>query len=745
MAPLLTAALAFQKALDGPFDKKHGSGLEQGIGKSITDATATMMRLQDTTNNALAAPDSIGNLRLSRASLFIEVSRLNDQIRAGKDLPFSQDSVEHWVAGLFQCTWKIIVKADSFLHDLFGTHDVAVWITPDTACENLAYPEQAGVRKHNESRLIDTGTIRLITMKKGHMDRKAPVPQWGQPSTSTNLQWLSDDGREAGGLGQRVPLSVHDTHHLGGQHPERLSMATAYQPMVGPSPGPSRAPLRHSMGLLHPVHIRISGAAHGCMGTPELGAAQDLNNGGDCCEQPTSLPHHLQSPTFSHALFARAEITHGTLPTLVQYLLNCECRSKKEWFGFAFFLTFPLFCTPVELLDSLIDQFNLAQSIREGGDNRVLSRICQALKLWLETYWVPDTNHEVLERISFFVRESVHPVFPSSANLLLEITKGLRVSHCIPQTSVSPTLKQPSEQQCVGAQSFTLKVIEGNKSNRRRKPSMSDLSGPHLAHQITVKQMELLRAILPQEFLACRWMHGKAPNIAAMSRLTNNISNWVSATILSEPNAKVRGSIIGKWTQVAHQLFQLRNFDGLVAVVCGLTNTPVYRLHASWDAISSSDRESFHSLLTAVDPSQNYRALRGMAEHFPKPRLPFLGAYLTELVFIDSRFQPTKEFGTQLPGNTPLPTDCKVINWEKYARTAWAIKRILDSRDEFDIEPDLQVQAWIDNELYRLGSQGREDLEESLYQRSLALEPRTSNQGNKRSIKTLVSRAFLAR
>ncbi|KAF5575801.1 Ras guanine-nucleotide exchange Cdc25p [Fusarium pseudocircinatum] len=100
-----------------------------------------------------------------------------------------------------------------------------------------------------------------------------------------------------------------------------------------------------------------------------------------------------------------------------------------------------------------------------------------------------------------------------------------------------------------------------------------------------------------------------ASNVVATCRLTNGISNWVKESILPEAEPKSRCRVIERWILIARHLFQLSNFDGLVAVTSGLDDSSVLRLKLSLDAVSVQAKESFRSLRRIVDPSENRKTL----------------------------------------------------------------------------------------------------------------------------------------
>ncbi|KAF8562030.1 hypothetical protein P879_11704 [Paragonimus westermani] len=72
-----------------------------------------------------------------------------------------------------------------------------------------------------------------------------------------------------------------------------------------------------------------------------------------------------------------------------------------------------------------------------------------------------------------------------------------------------------------------------------------------------------------------------------------------------------------------------------MAIVSGLQIQCVYRLAATWAALSSRDRNTFRKLSELFSQEQNYTGLRTAFENTRLPCIPYLGLYLSDLTFID--------------------------------------------------------------------------------------------------------------
>ncbi|RKL20891.1 hypothetical protein BFJ72_g14992 [Fusarium proliferatum] len=439
-------------------------------------------------------------------------------------------------------------------------------------------------------------------------------------------------------------------------------------------------------------------------------------------------------------VFARAEITHCSLAALVKNLIYCEDKAKSAQFESAFFLTWELCCTASELLSALVHQFDLSQFAQESDGNRIRFRVCHLVKCWLQDYWDPRTDERVLASINIFLRQQVHPFLPQVSPLLLDLVQKARLSSASkqlrPSTNDYTKCEHGQDDSASGPRIFPL--------DQDDDWSIANISPECLASQITVKQMTLFCAIRPQELLKGRWMVNKAsdaPNIAALYHLTNNICNWVKESILTETDCKARSLITEKWILTANYMFQMGNFEGLVAITSGLDDSSIARLEGSWHQVSLLASEMLQSLKRLIDPSGNRKTLRTLSSALPKPHLPFLGAYLTELIITEGMFEEVKRTEVEDPAG---PKN-KLINWEKCVRLAFIIKLVVDSQKPFPIVPDDKLQEWIESRVSNRRCKTQDCLQRTYYDRSRLLEPAEKSPKHQRSFRSLFLTAVRSR
>jgi len=119
------------------------------------------------------------------------------------------------------------------------------------------------------------------------------------------------------------------------------------------------------------------------------------------------------------------------------------------------------------------------------------------------------------------------------------------------------------------------------------KRTLLDIHPRELARQLTLMERALLVAIPPSECLRQQWTgqdrHKNAPNITRFIDHFNHINQIISSTIVQVADKKRRADALQSFIELAENLLDLNNFNGVSEVYSGLTATPVYRLKQTWE------------------------------------------------------------------------------------------------------------------------------------------------------------------
>jgi hypothetical protein len=231
-----------------------------------------------------------------------------------------------------------------------------------------------------------------------------------------------------------------------------------------------------------------------------------------------------------------------------------------------------------------------------------------------------------------------------------------------------------------------------------------------LARQLTLIEHDLYRSIQPSEFFRCGWSRrGKeqsSPNVLAMVQRFNQVSQWVAHEILRGADPKARARRIEFWLELARELEQLNNFNGITEILAGIDNSAVYRLKRTWQHVSGKLQKVYDTLKATVSTSNAYKAQREALHLCRPPCVPYLGVYLTDLTFIeDGNKDDVEHRGAAL------------VNFRKRRLLAAVLSEIqIYQQTPYCLMPIPAVQL-------HLMSQKPPNNEE-LYQLSLLIEPR---------------------
>lgn len=450
-------------------------------------------------------------------------------------------------------------------------------------------------------------------------------------------------------------------------------------------------------------------------------------------EEVEDVESKLLAKTYAHELMFNKEgqVTGGSLPALVERLTTHE-STPDAMFVSTFFLTFRLFCTPVQLAEALIDRFDYVGSSPDIA-SPVRLRVNNVFKGWMESHWRADADGEALLLVKAFATEKLSVVLPSAGVRLQALAERVTSSDgsLVPRLVSSMGKTNTASPYAPPDTPLAAPVISRSQLNSLNSwktggscPTILDFEPLEVARQLTLRQMGIFCAIMPEELLGSQWMKKNgvgAPNVKAMTALSTDLSNLVADTILQYNEVKKRAAVIKQWIKVAHQCLELNNYDSLMAIICSLNSSTITRLRRTWEFVSPKRREMLKTLQAIVEPANNNKVLRGrLHDHIP-PCLPFLGMFLTDLTFVDIGNPPTK----QLANGCSEDGGLTVINFDKHTRTA----RIIGELQRFQIPYRLvevsELQDWLQDQIQRMHeSSDQANAQVTYYRKSLLLEPR---------------------
>ncbi|ORX86461.1 ras GEF [Anaeromyces robustus] len=248
------------------------------------------------------------------------------------------------------------------------------------------------------------------------------------------------------------------------------------------------------------------------------------------------------------------------------------------------------------------------------------------------------------------------------------------------------------------------------------------------ARQLTLIESEYYKSVTGTECLDQIWGSKRKkefkhetdvldyPNVTRMINHTNQLTTWVASCILNSENLKERENTLKYFTILANECYKINNFNGVTAIVAGLSMGPVYRLHNTWRLFQEKNKELNEIYITISDlvspkgQYSNYRKKLKELDDKKEEIMPFLGVYFTDLTFVEL-------------GNEDYIDKALNINFEKRRKVAKIINDIKHYQTKnFTFVPVKPIQDFIIN-LDKYENQPHYT-EDELYDLSLKYEPR---------------------
>ncbi|KAJ7644234.1 ras guanine nucleotide exchange factor domain-containing protein [Roridomyces roridus] len=426
-------------------------------------------------------------------------------------------------------------------------------------------------------------------------------------------------------------------------------------------------------------------------------------------------------------------IVGATIDVLVEKMTPHDSLVDPA-FSAVFFLTFRLFSSPLELVDTIIRRYNLLppngismedlQLWQQRKGIPVRLRVSNFIKIWVDIYWRPGVDDVALEPLATFTDEGLGMMFPGPAQRIQDLIELRRQTS---QSVTSPmnertrdpgmSINPPSASVPIGEiprPIMTKTLLANLRSKNFAAVAITDFDPLELARQLTIMECNLYCCIQPVEVLETGQDGATPPtNVRAVSSLSTAITGWVAESILVEPDIKKRAHLIKFFIKVADRCTLLNNYSTPRSMLAALDSSTISRLHQTWLGLPQKNRSQLESLRRLADHSRNYHEYRTRLRNTAPPAVPFLGLYLTDVTFCRE--------GNPSHRPSPMNADKKLLNFNKYHKLA----RIVQDMQRFQVPYQLrgipEVQEYLTGAFEISRHHG--DLQD-LYRRSLLVEPK---------------------
>ncbi|KAI1898509.1 hypothetical protein AGOR_G00073080 [Albula goreensis] len=329
----------------------------------------------------------------------------------------------------------------------------------------------------------------------------------------------------------------------------------------------------------------------------------------------------------------------------------------------------------------------LLKSQEENCTAELRTRICHLVKYWISEFPAEfDLNPELAEQIK-------------GLKDLLTLEGNERQSRLIDIESV-PSYEWKRQ--------VTQRVPSVSK---KRKMSLlfDHLDSCELAEHLTYLEYKSFCKILFQDYHSFV-MHGCTVDNPILERfitLFNSVSQWIQLMVLSKPTAPQRAAVISHFIRVAQKLLQLQNFNTLMAVVGGLSNSSISRLKDTQSHISSETNKVFNNLTELVTSCGNYSQYRRRFSECVGFRFPILGVHLKDLIAVHVALPDWAD---------PEKTRVNLVKTQQLYAILQELALIQTTPPRIDANTDLLNLLTVSLDQYHT--------EEEIYQLSLQREPR---------------------
>ncbi|KAI9302957.1 ras guanine nucleotide exchange factor domain-containing protein [Cunninghamella echinulata] len=468
--------------------------------------------------------------------------------------------------------------------------------------------------------------------------------------------------------------------------------------------------------------------------------------------------------------------------------LTCHENPPDTLFLRTFFYNFRLFTEPKILAKKLIDRFNLkppthpetkeplsAEEEKIWEDDvhvPIQLRVFFMLKNWFESYYDGSQDKEAAQLLLAFSKTDMEIGMRSHAKRMTELielklmttttgtetvkrknsTCSIDLSHeniTITTSGIlpipSPTSSTPirnvlrralsnhnNYQQSINSYHHHLQDLHINNSTQSSTISIYRMDPQEIANQLTLLESALFYKVPPNELMVThKKKNSPAMHVKAMVQQSTLMAYWITNTILGEIDTKIRVMVIKFWIKVADACLQLNNFNTLMTIRCALNSAGIARLKKTWDSVmrSTKYKSMYNTINNVADSDRNFAVYRKCLKNAVAPGIPFLGIFLSDVIFIDEGNLDhrsncnSSSTTTMATASTAKDNNKMLINFDKYKRMTQMLDQTIIRFQQVPYYKLKEIKE-IQHYLVDCIEAGNESNEELIYSKSLEIEPR---------------------
>eukprot|EP01117_Protostelium_nocturnum_P014287 TRINITY_DN5431_c0_g2_i1.p1 TRINITY_DN5431_c0_g2~~TRINITY_DN5431_c0_g2_i1.p1 ORF type:complete len:1630 (-),score=636.68 TRINITY_DN5431_c0_g2_i1:93-4982(-) len=318
----------------------------------------------------------------------------------------------------------------------------------------------------------------------------------------------------------------------------------------------------------------------------------------------------------------RCRVIGGDLESLIRFVLSeLEGKEDQEDHNEVILLTIRSLLNPQTLFIQLERQYEeMGREISIGKAlsdelKRRMEENQRRIALWIQL-WTKKYFHDFREDPKLFKRLE---------SFVQRITDRNELGSEILQDSLHTVRSELSKPE--PPPPFVRRKIEmSEEENTRVNYEIFNHSPSQLALQLTLLEFNLVSRIKPNEFLKRSWKKNAAPNLEQWILWSEGTRDWISTVLLESPAESVL-NLAEYFSNVALEMFRLRNFNGSHSILAGFRDPDGKLLGFSNMNPQLMDIESFFSSSESADKLRE--------EMEKSPCIPLLQPFLREMALLD--------------------------------------------------------------------------------------------------------------
>jgi son of sevenless-like protein len=274
--------------------------------------------------------------------------------------------------------------------------------------------------------------------------------------------------------------------------------------------------------------------------------------------------------------------------------------------------------------------------------------VANTLKAWLDNHYYEKEDLHALELIEEFAKTTVATGSEMISRQLQQLVERKRRGD---GDALSRRVLTS------GNQPPPLPLLP--RSQQGRPLHVLDIQPLELARQFTIMESNCFQRIKPSECMHKAWTRPDAadiaPNVTRIIVTTNRIAVWIGLQVLRTKDVKMRAQIIKQFMHTAAAARELNNYSTMAGIVAALSASHLSRLKKTWELLSDKTMAEWADIQLSMDSTKNFGKYKEMLKTINPPCVPFLGFYLSALVFIEDGNKDMVTPQQQPDGITSVP------------------------------------------------------------------------------------------